>query len=286
MTWEHKAAAVLTVLLGACSSTAELAASDPYESADAGLTTTGQSGDGDGDGDGDDEQNGDEQGSEGDTGLYDLAGETDMTCDPWLQDCPADEKCTWEQVDGVAQTRCVPVEPDAKLPGEPCMVFGDPNSGYDDCVLGAMCHHLDARNQGMCIALCGGSPVEPTCVQGDAVCQVCPDCPSLCVPLCDPLAQDCAEGFACMPVSGSFACQPDDQVGKGKLGDPCEYAFQCQAGFACIDALSVPGCEGVACCSPFCSTNQPYCPQGMSCVPWFNDLAPQPLANLGVCKAV
>jgi hypothetical protein len=283
MTWEHKAASVLTLLLGACASAAESAGGDPYESANTGLSTNGEHA-GDGDGDGDDNQAEDGESSGGDTGLLDLAGEMEPSCDPWTQDCPAYEKCSWEKVDGVARTRCVPVEPDAKLPGEPCTVFGDPNSGYDDCVLGAFCHHLDADNQGMCIALCGGSPLAPSCMRDDAVCQVCPDCPSLCVPLCDPLAQDCADDFACVPVSGSFACQPADQSGRGMLGDACEYTFQCQVGFACIDALAVPGCDGVACCSPFCSTSEPICPQGMSCVPWFDNDSP-PLPNLGICKA-
>ena len=283
MTWGLRAASALTLLLGACSSADELAGADPHESAGSGVSTYNgdhSEGDGDGDGDGDDDGQSTSSG-----GPLDQAGETERTCDPWAQDCLADEKCTWETIDGVAQTHCVPVEPDPKLPGEPCTVFGDPNSGYDDCVAGAICHHLDAQNQGMCMALCGGSPVEPTCVEAGAVCQVCPDCPSLCLPLCDPLAQDCADGFACLPDSGSFACNPDDQVGRGKLGSPCEYTFQCSVGHACIDGLAVPGCEGVACCSPFCSTSEPICPEGMSCVPWF-DADQAPLPNVGICQGV
>lgn len=284
MTWQYgSAASALALLLGACANADELADADPYESAEGNPPTGSGPGDesqsrGDDNGDGDGEpDSGDE------AGPLDIPPDTELACDPWAQDCPADEKCTWETVDGVAQTHCVPVEPDAKQPGEPCTVFGDPDSGYDDCVRGAICHHLDANNQGLCMALCGGSPVEPTCMQEDATCQICPDCASLCVPLCDPLAQDCAEGFGCVPDSGSFACHPQDQFGSGMLGHPCETTFQCQVGHACIDAPSVPGCQGVACCSPFCSTSEPICPQGMSCVPWFADLALLP--NLGVCRA-
>jgi hypothetical protein len=277
MTWGHKTASVLTLLIGACSSADQAAGGDPYESAESGLSSNGDRG---GDGDGDGESG---QGEDGPGGPADF-GAADTTCDAWAQDCPADEKCTWEKIEGVARTRCVRLEPDAKLPGEPCTVFGDPDSGYDDCELGALCHHLDARNQGMCMALCGGSPLEPSCAQPDALCQPCPDCPSLCVPLCNPLAQDCADGFACLPDMGSFACHPNEQVGRGTLGSACEYTFQCQVGFACIDALAVPGCNGVACCSPFCSTSEPVCPQGMTCMPWF-DVDPAPLPNLGICKA-
>lgn len=288
MTWEHKTAFALALLVSACASAGEAAGDDPQESANSSYSGDGERGEAEHGGDGDGDGDADESQTEGDTADgYDL-GTPDMTCDPWAQDCPADEKCTWETIDGVAQTRCVWVEADAKLPGEPCTVFGDPDSGYDDCVLGAICHHLDARNLGVCMALCGGSPLEPTCPLDGASCQICPDCPSLCVPLCDPLAQDCAEGYACLPASGSFGCQPNEQHGRGTLGDACEYTFQCEVGFACIDALAVPGCPGVACCSPFCSTSEPICPPGMSCVPWFEDDGnddPPPLPDVGICQA-
>jgi hypothetical protein len=269
----------LGVLLGACSSAGE-AAGDLHQGDGGGLSTSGEAGSdgGRGDGDGDDEQ-------ADDTSFTADLGESLPTCDPWTQDCPSGEKCSWEQVAGVARTRCVPVEPDAKLPGEPCMVFGDPDSGHDDCALGALCQHLDARNQGICMALCGGSPAQPICDRDGALCHVCPNCPSLCVPLCDPIAQDCAEGFACTPNSGSFACQPSGQFGAGTLGDACEYAFQCKPGFACIDGSTIPGCGAAGCCSPFCSLVNPSCPSSMVCVPWFDADNP-PLPELGICQSV
>jgi hypothetical protein len=283
MTCGLRATLTLVLLLGACSSADETAGGDPYDSANNGVTTaSGEHGDGDGDTEGgtDTDQADDETGMT----AADLPADPLASCDPWAQDCPPDEKCSWEHIEGVPHTRCVPVEPDAKLPGESCTVFGDPDSGYDDCVLGALCQHLDAQNQGICVELCGGSLLEPICEQDGATCHVCPDCPSLCMPLCDPLAQDCGEGFACIPDSGSFACHPSTDVGRGAFGDACEYTFQCQAGFACIDALEVPDCEGLACCSPFCSTSEPTCPEGTSCVPWF-EIEEALLPNLGICKA-
>ena len=278
MTWRHTAS-TLALLLGACAS-ADEAAGDANLGADTGLSTGVESGGGSeqgGDGDGD--------GQSDDTSSTLDVSESTPACDPWAQDCPVGEKCSWEQVAGVAQTRCVPVEPDAKLPGEPCMVFGDPDSGYDDCVLGALCRYVDARNQGICMALCGGSPAQPICERDGAQCHVCPGCPSLCVPLCDPLAQDCIEGFACTPNSGSFACHPSEQSGAGALGDPCEYAFQCKPGFACIDSSKLPGCGAAGCCSPFCSLAEPSCPSQLVCVPWFDADNP-PLPELGICQAV
>jgi hypothetical protein len=281
MTCGPRATFTLALLLGACSSTDEAAGGDPYDSVDTGVSTNSEQG---GDGDGDTDKAEDSEGSDDDTTESDLPGDGEASCDPWAQDCPEGEKCSWELVDGVPHTRCVPVELDAKPLGEPCTVFGDPNSGYDDCVLGALCQHLDDQNQGTCVELCSGSPMEPLCEQDGAICHVCPDCPSLCMPICDPLVQDCGEGLVCIPDLGSFACHPSTEVGRGALGDSCEYTFQCQAGFACIDALEVPGCEGLACCSPFCNTSEAVCPEGMSCVPWL-EIEEALLPNLGICKA-
>lgn len=287
MTWGHRAASALALLaLGACSSTDSTAAGDDYDSAGSGLSTSAEAGEaGDGDGDEGDPTDTNEN-DDGREPTLDLGGgPPTAACDPWAQDCPVGEKCSWERVADVAQTRCVPVEADAKLPGEVCSVFGDPDSGYDDCVLGAICTHLDARNQGMCMALCGGSPGRPICEDELATCEVCPDCPSLCVPLCDPLAQDCEPGFACTPSSGSFACQPSEQLGTGTLGDPCEYGFQCQPGFACVAAPKIPNCAGAGCCTPFCSASAPDCPNDLVCVPWF-DTNDSPLPDLGACQTI
>lgn len=282
MTWGYRAASALALLaLAACSSADEASNGDSFESAGSGISSSAEAGDGDGDGD-----EGESDGAETEQDpTLDLGGPPTAACDPWAQDCPVGDKCSWERVAGVAQTRCVPVEQAAKLPGEACSVFGDPDSGYDDCVLGALCTHVDARNQGVCMALCGGSPAEPICAGEFETCEVCPDCPSLCVPLCDPLAQDCEPGFACTPGSGTFACQPNGQLGTGALGDPCEYGFQCKPGFACIDAPKVPGCEGAGCCAPFCSASEPDCPNELVCVPWFDTDSP-PLPDLGVCQAL
>jgi hypothetical protein len=157
---------------------------------------------------------------------------------------------------------------------------------FPDCELGAMCGWLDQQNTGVCLALCGGSPVAPSCegAQPPAICQPCSDCPSLCIPTCDPLADECGPGYACAPNAGNFTCTPAENLGAGTLGDPCEYAIQCAAGFACIDGAAVEGCDQAGCCSPFCSLELPECPNLMSCEPWFEGPRTPPVPDVGVCK--
>ena len=285
--WTNKKTATVAALccaltLGACSTSSD--SNDPYET-NPNPTTNADSrdsatapGDGDDDpGDGDDDTDGE---------TLDL-GEDPIECDVWTQDCPDGEKCTWEIVDTLAKPACVPVVDGAKAPGDPCTMFGDPGSGHDDCELGAICSWLGDDNQGVCLALCSGSANEPSCESAGtpAICQPCIDCPSLCVPTCDPLLQDCDRGYACIPNAGEFTCTPAANVGDGGFGAACEYSLQCQAGFACIEGQLIPGCDGVGCCSPFCDLEMPVCPQDLTCQPWFEGgLEPPALPFLGVCE--
>lgn len=270
---------VLALGLVACSSID--AASDPYAS-DSGLTDLGESSGTEGS----DTSEAETATDEGTT--LDLPNDDAVACDVWAQDCPAGKKCSWEIVDTVAQPSCVPLVPNAKPPGDPCTTLGDPGSGHDDCELGAMCGWLDLDNAGVCLALCSGSLLEPSCegTQLPAICQPCSDCPSLCIPTCDPLADTCGAGYACAPNAGNFTCTPAETLGAGMLGDPCEYAVQCAAGFACIDGAAVQGCDQVGCCSPFCSLELPECPNQMSCEPWFEEPQMPPVPDVGVCKGV
>ncbi|PRQ06674.1 hypothetical protein ENSA7_35500 [Enhygromyxa salina] len=274
---------MLAIGLFACSSID--AASDPSGSStgsgtnNTGLGSTADSGDGDGSEESD-------AGSTGAGPTLDIA-DTELACDVWLQDCPPEQKCSWEVIDAVAHPSCVPLVADARPPGEPCMTLGDPGSGHDDCELGAICSWLDEQNVGVCLALCSGSPVAPSCADEavPAICQPCSGCPSLCIPTCDPLADDCGPGYACAPNAGNFTCTPAANLGAGVLGDPCEYAVQCAEGFACIDGATVPGCEQVGCCSPFCKLSLPECPNFMTCEPWFEGREP-PVDDVGVCKTI
>lgn len=207
------------------------------------------------------------------------------SCDPWLQDCPPGDKCSWQTVGGEHEAICVPEADQPKLAGEPCTAQGEPGSGYDDCALGLLCTWLDEQGQGLCQPLCTGSPEQPSCPESEpaSVCQLCPGCPSLCAASCHPLAEVCPPGFACKPGAGTFLCTPEQNLGTGALGDPCEYSVQCQADFACIDGALLPGCEGAGCCSPLCDADAPECPEQLSCVLWAGEVPPGP--TLGVCMA-
>jgi hypothetical protein len=271
-------AAPLLLALAGCSTADRSEAQASLGSAAASGAEDGQDDANEGDSSGAEDPEGSDEGGD----ALDL-GQT-PSCDPWAQDCPAASKCSWEQVAGEAKTRCVPIDPDPKQPGQPCTVFGDPDSGYDDCALGAQCELTDGDQQGVCVALCTGSLAAPSCAEPFAQCHACPDCPSLCWPLCDPLAQDCGPGLACTTYSGSFTCQPDDALGSGTFEDPCEYGFQCAPGHACLEAAIVPGCASSGCCTPFCSLAVPACPSPMTCTPWF-DSNMAPLPDLGVCTA-
>lgn len=210
-------------------------------------------------------------------------------CDLWAPDCPPGEKCMpWANKVGTTwnDTRCTPIAADPREVGEPCTVVDSPTSGIDDCVLGAMCWNVDVEtNVGECVAMCQGSEANPTC---EAACDTCPiggdTVLILCLPQCDPIAQDCAPGQACHPYNGSFVCLPDGSEGQGLVGDPCQYINVCAPGNFCAGPDVVPGCEGASgCCAPFCDAAVDTCDAllpGTTCVPWYED-GEQPAACIG-----
>lgn len=210
-------------------------------------------------------------------------------CDLWAQDCCEGEKCA--STGGFRQwTRCVPVvrEPDGV--DEPCSVDAE---GIDTCEKGAMCWDVDAETKtGHCVALCQG--IEALCVEDPVRC-----CPAgtlcniaargtyiLCLPMCDPLAQDCDGNEACYPVGVGFQCAPDVSDAMGAVGDPCEYVNVCDPGTYCGDPEIYPGCDVNApgCCIPFCPLDTPACAPGTECLPWYEPMdAPPGYGNVGAC---
>lgn len=211
-------------------------------------------------------------------------------CDVWAQDCPPDEKCMPWSGDGSGSwnsARCTPVAADPREVGEPCTVVDSPTSGIDDCVPGAMCWGVDPEtNMGECVSLCQGSEENPLC---EAACDTCPIGADtvliLCLPQCDPIAQDCADGHTCQPYASVFVCLPDASGEQGLIGDPCGYINACDAGNFCAGPEVVPGCEGPdGCCAPFCDaavadTCDALLP-GTTCVPWYED-GQQPATCIG-----
>jgi hypothetical protein len=216
-----------------------------------------------------------------------------MDCDPWLQDCPVGEKCNpWDSSGGGSwdANACFPVDPFPVGVGETCTVVGSGTSGIDDCEAGAMCWDVDAAtNEGTCVALCTGSPMAPMCAAGSSCVITNGGVLTLCLPGCDPLAQDCGAGQGCYFVGADFICVPDASGGQGVDGDGCEFINVCDPGLMCIDAGSVQGCLGgtAGCCTPYCDITVPGdpCPAAAEeCVPFFDPgMAPLGLEDVGVC---
>jgi hypothetical protein len=191
-------------------------------------------------------------------------------------------------------TKCSPVAPDPKQPGEECTVEGNAVSGVDDCEAAAMCWNVDPEtNMGYCVAFCMGSEVAPICA---APCHTCPLSGNgvliLCLPTCDPLAPGCRENEVCVPAPGgdAFMCAIDASGEEGQYRDPCEYINACDPGLLCVNATTVPDCPGaVGCCTPFCDPEaaDPGCPDtglGMECVPFYeDDYVPPCSGPVGVC---
>lgn len=224
------------------------------------------------------------------------AGEFDVRCtqcDPWAQNCPADQKCVPAR-DGDegpwTDTACVPLDPEAVGPGESCSVEPLHTRLIDTCDLHSICLGLDPDTLAPeCVPLCSGSPDAPECPAGSACLIADQGVLIPCLPTCDPVAGTCPVGQICIPDAPppkNFVCSTVD----GPLAqqfEPCDAPDACAAGLVCVDALQAVECDpqqGDFCCIPFCDLDQPTCPGvGQQCQPVFPDQPPPGLAHVGVC---
>ena len=214
-------------------------------------------------------------------------------CDIWAQDCMKGEKCMpWDNAGGNSwnATRCSPVDENPGEPGDACTVEGSGVSGIDDCALASMCWNVNGEtNMGVCVGFCEGNEANPICPDPEQGCSITNNgVLILCLPFCDPLLQDCAEGEACYPEPNGFFCSPDAGGEEGAFGDPCEYLNVCDPGLWCADATSVPDCAGsTGCCSEYCDTSDPdaVCMGvGQMCTPFYEEgQAPPGYETVGVC---
>jgi len=282
-------AAVVCALMGCSSVTSAEAGSGNYTgSADGGSYGT--------DGDAGDDQGADDD--DATDGPADLPMDPGVNaCDPWRQDCPEDQRCAWIGDDDPALgptgdrfPQCVPVAAEPVPIGETCQAI----NGMDRCERGAHCAFTDAEGFGVCLGLCGGEPDAPEC-DGGGHCQPCPECPSLCLPRCNPLDDEsCHPALTCSPASaeGPFVCSLDAApLGGGGFQAECEYANQCAPGFDCIEAKLVPGCTSGRCCTPYCELPSggangtgAECPGQTTCQPWSPNGPLDGYENLGICK--
>ena len=142
--------------------------------------------------------------------------------------------------------------------------------------------------EGTCHALCTGSEENPYCEDPNSICNISGDGGlPICLPRCNPIAQDCNEGLACYWVGNDFQCVLDASGDEGAAGDPCEFINVCDPGTFCAIADLVPDCQGAAgCCSPFCALDDPMppCLPGQICTPYFDEgNAPRGLEQVGYC---
>jgi hypothetical protein len=138
-----------------------------------------------------------------------------------------------------------------------------------------------------------GSEANPVCEDPNTACAIANGGTLiLCLPNCDPLLQDCADGEGCYPIVDAFACAPDAGGAMGAYGEPCEFLNVCDPGLFCANADAVPNCAGAnGCCSSFCDVSDPMasanCPGaagGQECTPWFQmGQAPPGFENVGAC---
>ncbi|HET6585883.1 MAG TPA: ribulose phosphate epimerase [Nannocystaceae bacterium] len=221
------------------------------------------------------------------------------TCDPWAQDCPEGEKCMPYEADPVDALvwdalGCFPLVANAKQPGDSCTVTGNGVSGIDDCELGAMCMGVDDETLvGVCVAMCEGTAASPRCADTSTTCIIANDGVILvCLPQCDPLVQDCAEGEGCYESgTGGFFCFAQDETAAGDAayGESCMTLNFCNPGLMCAPASTVPGCTSEYCCTEFCDAalGPEQCAGaagGQTCTPYFAvDATPPGFDDVGVC---
>ena len=208
------------------------------------------------------------------------------------QDCPRDAKCNAWANDGGSSwnaAKCfpAPVEPDGV--DEPCTVEGSGASGLDSCERGSICWNVDPKTlSGSCMPYCTGSNNAPTCEDPERWCHIASETVvPLCLPYCDPLTPVlCSEGRGCYPDDGHFTCSPDVSGDGGGPLEPCTVSNGCDPGSFCVSARIIGACGvGVEnCCSPYCDLGAPACPQGTTCVPFFDEgQTPVGYHDVGFC---
>lgn len=217
-----------------------------------------------------------------------------LDCDFFENECPRGQKCMPYAWDGGAfwnASKCTPIARNPVALGEPCVAPEGRTGGVDDCAAHAMCWNVDSETEmGECVSFCDGSPAVPSCIDPLTPCTFLGESVPfmLCLPQCDPVAQDCDEGMGCYPHYSEFLCMWDISEDGGAVGDLCEHERECDPGLVCIDDAALVDCESPACCSPFCELGlEPsVCSDGLECVPWyeFGDPPPQ-FEHVGVCRA-
>jgi len=209
-------------------------------------------------------------------------------CSTYTQDCPAGDKCMPFADDGGGvwnAVRCFPLANNVGAVGDACLVQETATSGLDDCSETSMCWDVDTETgEGVCVPFCGGTPGSPECEPGRTCVQRNDGVIALCLPLCDPLIQACADGLGCYPDGDEFACVPDASEDVGEVGDPCEFINTCNPGSYCAPSGALVECDSPMCCASFCDLDEDTCGGASVCTPYFEEgTAPVGYENVGLC---
>ena len=214
---------------------------------------------------------------------------SDEFCDLLDDQCPDGFKCTPWSADGGKgwdAWRCVPIAPEPVDVGAPCEVADYPGSGLDDCPDASACWNQGWSGvQGICVSVCGGDYEDLSCPPGYQCYVNGSGVSFFCLAECDPLGQDCDDGYGCGPYNETFFCEADYSGDGGFYGDPCDYSSNCKSGLYCLSQEHIEGCQGLRCCSPYCDVSLPNtCPGAtQECIPWYENSPPEGYEDLGVC---
>jgi len=273
----------MTSMTGAETS-AEETASDASESTDTGGVTTS------------DDTTGGSTGMA--TGAEETGDPSEVMCNVWMQDCMGeDQKCmpidTSMPQDGFPDANlCVPIDANPKEVGEPCTQTD--GGRLDNCRKGAQCMTPGSimSTEGICVALCSGSPMEPVCEDGTNCTVWNGGMEPWCAESCDLLAQDCStSGWMCSLASlDGGGCVWDESGPMGAVNDPCSCEPGCcDPGLYCVlNPSLLANCEAAGCCTEYCDVQDPVCSgaaDNEECVPASDLVAGvgPALENVGIC---
>lgn len=212
--------------------------------------------------------------------------------------CFDDERCMPWGYEVWDNMRCSPIYENPGQPGDPCEVRGHAASGLDSCDEGSICWDVDpATNQGTCAAMCDGFLPNPICAEGTDCLLVRASVLAVCLPTCEPLADACGEGHACLPSFSGFACMWMGLSENVAVGGSCDDVYDCQPGLVCVGLTSTaseetcyPGTDpGV--CVPYCDLSAPdptvVCPNPSDvCLPYAEEGSlPPRYEDVGLCMS-
>jgi len=221
----------------------------------------------------------------------DWGGGFDADCSVFEDEagCPRGEVCRpWAHDGGPfwRATKCVPLVDDPGTVGDRCEVEDIVASGVDSCGPRSMCFEADEDTlEGHCVAYCDGPRENPFCQDPELTCAVGEDeMLAVCLPTCDPLLQNCADGRACVASLGTpnfFCLEPGTPY---RDVDLLQLAA-CGVGNVAVPFALVAGCnEDAPCCTAFCDiTVAGQCAEGLECSPFVPEGGFFGYEDIGVC---